>query len=62
MIIADRMKKNPATATPDMSISDATAKMKAEKVHRLPVLDDEKHPSTPLWRSDTAWSTVSSSC
>ena len=43
MIIADRMKKNPATATPDMSISDASAKMKAEKVHRLPVLDDEKH-------------------
>ena len=43
MIIADRMKKNPATATPDMSISDASAKMKAEKIHRLPVLDDEKH-------------------
>lgn len=43
MIIADRMKKNPATATPDMSISDASAKMKAEKVHRLPVLDDDKH-------------------
>ncbi len=43
MIIADRMKKNPATASPDMSISDASAKMKAEKVHRLPVLDDSKH-------------------
>ena len=43
MIIADRMKKNPATATPDMSISEASAKMKAEKVHRLPVLDDEKN-------------------
>ncbi len=43
MIIADRMKKNPATASPDMSISDASAKMKAEKVHRLPVLDDAKH-------------------
>jgi len=43
MIIADRMKKNPATASPDMSISDASAKMKAEKVHRLPVLDDERH-------------------
>ncbi|MBO6001375.1 MAG: CBS domain-containing protein [Spirochaetales bacterium] len=42
MIIADRMKKNPATATPDMSISDASAKMKAEKVHRLPVLDDDR--------------------
>lgn len=43
MIIADRMKKNPVTATPDMSISEASAKMKAEKVHRLPVLDDEKN-------------------
>ena len=43
MIIADRMKKNPATATPDMSISEASAKMKAEKVHRLPVLDDDRH-------------------
>lgn len=43
MIICDRMKKNPATATPDMSISEASAKMKAEKAHRLPVLDNEKH-------------------
>lgn len=43
MIIAERMKKNPATASPNMSISDASAKMKAEKVHRLPVLDDQKH-------------------
>lgn len=43
MIIADRMKKNPATATPDMSIKEASAKMKQEKVHRLPVLDDDKH-------------------
>ena len=43
MIIADRMKKNPATASPDMSISEASAKMKAEKVHRLPVLDDDRH-------------------
>lgn len=43
MIIADRMKKNPATATPDMSISEASAKMKTEKVHRLPVLDDDRH-------------------
>ena len=31
MIIADRMKKNPVTATPDMSISEASAKMKAER-------------------------------
>ena len=40
MIITDRMKKNPGVATPDMSIPDAKAKMKAEKVHRLPVLDE----------------------
>lgn len=43
MIIADRMKKNPATATPDMSIREASDKMKRERVHRLPVLDDSKH-------------------
>ena len=43
MIIADRMKKTPATASPEMSISEASAKMKAEKVHRLPVLDDDRH-------------------
>ncbi len=43
MIIADRMRKNPITATPDMSISEASSKMKAEKIHRMPVLDEYKH-------------------
>lgn len=43
MIIADRMKKNPATASLDMSIKEASEKMKKEKVHRLTVLDDAKH-------------------
>ena len=43
MIIADRMRKNPITATPDMSISEASSKMKAEKIHRMPVLDEDKH-------------------
>lgn len=43
MIIADRMRKNPITASPEMSISEASAKMKSEKIHRMPVLDDEKH-------------------
>jgi len=42
MIITDRMKKNPGVATPGMSIPDAKAKMKAEKVHRLPVLDEDR--------------------
>jgi len=36
------MTRNPVTATPDMSIADASNLMKQEKVHRLPVLDKDK--------------------
>ena len=43
MIIERRMTRNPVTATPDMSVADASALMKREKVHRLPVLDKEHH-------------------
>lgn len=43
MIIERRMTRNPVTATPDMSIAEASILMKQEKVHRLPVLDKEKH-------------------
>jgi len=42
MIIERRMTRNPVTATPDMSISEASNLMKQEKVHRLPVLDKDK--------------------
>ncbi|MBI9096150.1 MAG: CBS domain-containing protein [Sphaerochaeta sp.] len=42
MIIERRMTRNPVTATPDMSISEASTLMKQEKVHRLPVLDKDK--------------------
>lgn len=42
MIIERRMTRNPVTANPDMSVSDASALMKREKVHRLPVLDKDK--------------------
>jgi len=42
MIIERRMTRNPVTATPDMSIADASTLMKQEKVHRLPVLDKDK--------------------
>jgi acetoin utilization protein AcuB len=42
MIIERRMTRNPVTATPDMSIADASSLMKQEKVHRLPVLDKDK--------------------
>jgi acetoin utilization protein AcuB len=42
MIIERRMTRNPVTATPDMSIAEASALMKQEKVHRLPVLDKDK--------------------
>lgn len=59
MIIADRMKKNPGVATPDMSISDARAKMKADKVHRLPVLDDDRHLVGVISEKDILLSTPS---
>lgn len=42
MIIERRMTRNPVTATPDMSVAEASALMKQEKVHRLPVLDKDK--------------------
>ncbi len=42
MIIERRMTRNPVTATPDMSIAEASSLMKQEKVHRLPVLDKDK--------------------
>ncbi len=41
MIIERRMTRNPVTVTPDMSVAEANAIMKREKVHRLPVLDKE---------------------
>ena len=43
MIIARRMTRNPVTATPEMSIGEASDLMKREKVHRLPVLDKDKN-------------------
>ena len=42
MIIASRMTRNPVTASPDMSVGEASELMKREKVHRLPVLDRDK--------------------
>ncbi len=42
MIIERRMTLNPVTATPDMSVGEASELMKKEKVHRLPVLDKDK--------------------
>jgi len=42
MIIERRMTRNPVTASPDMSVAEASALMKREKVHRLPVLDKDR--------------------
>ncbi len=42
MIIERRMTRNPITCNPEMSLADASALMKHEKVHRLPVLDKRK--------------------
>ena len=43
MIIERRMTRNPVTATPEMSVAEASALMKREKVHRLPVLNKDHH-------------------
>ncbi len=42
MIIERRMTRNPVTASPEMSVAEASALMKREKVHRLPVLDKDR--------------------
>ncbi len=42
MIISRRMTRNPVTATPEMSVGEASELMKREKIHRLPVLDKDK--------------------
>lgn len=43
MIIESRMTRNPVTVSPDLSVVEASEIMKAEKVHRLPVLDKDKN-------------------
>ncbi|HOJ99986.1 MAG TPA: CBS domain-containing protein [Termitinemataceae bacterium] len=39
MNVGQRMTRNPITITPDMSVPDAQALMRKEKIRRLPVLD-----------------------
>ena len=43
MIIEERMTRNPITASEDMSVVEASELMKKEKVHRLPVIDENKN-------------------
>ncbi len=59
MIIERRMTRNPVTATPDMSIAEASALMKQEKVHRLPVLDREKRLVGIITEKDILYATPS---
>jgi len=59
MIIERRMTRNPVTATPDMSIAEASNLMKQEKVHRLPVLDREKHLVGIITEKDILYATPS---
>jgi len=59
MIIERRMTRNPVTATPDMSIAEASALMKQEKVHRLPVLDKEKKLVGIITEKDILYATPS---
>jgi len=59
MIIERRMTRNPVTATPDMSIAEASNLMKQEKVHRLPVLDKYKKLVAILTEKDILYATPS---
>lgn len=59
MIIERRMTRNPVTATPDMSIAEASNLMKQEKVHRLPVLDKEKRLVGIITEKDILYATPS---
>ncbi|MEA5027522.1 MAG: CBS domain-containing protein [Sphaerochaeta associata] len=59
MIIERRMTRNPVTATPDMSIAEASALMKQEKVHRLPVLDKDKKLVGIITEKDILYATPS---
>ncbi|MFA5447089.1 MAG: CBS domain-containing protein [Sphaerochaeta sp.] len=59
MIIERRMTRNPVTATPDMSIAEASNLMKQEKVHRLPVLDKDKKLVGIITEKDILYATPS---
>jgi acetoin utilization protein AcuB len=59
MIIERRMTRNPVTATPDMSIAEASNLMKREKVHRLPVLDKDKRLVGIITEKDILYATPS---
>ena len=59
MIIERRMTRNTVTATPDMSIAEASNLMKQEKVHRLPVLDKDKKLVGILTEKDILYATPS---
>ena len=59
MIIARRMTRNPVTATPDMSVGEASDLMKREKVHRLPVLDKNKNLVGVITEKDVLYASPS---
>lgn len=59
MIIERRMTRNPVTATPEMSIAEASALMKKEKVHRLPVLNNERKLVGIISEKDILYATPS---
>jgi acetoin utilization protein AcuB len=42
MKVGQRMTRNPITITPDMTVPEAQAIMRREKIKRLPVLDDDR--------------------
>lgn len=60
MLITLRMTKNPITASPEMTIHQASNIMKQHKIHRLPVLDANKKLIGIISEKDIAQATPSS--
>ncbi len=59
MIIERRMTRNPITIGPDASVVEASELMKQEKVHRLPVLDENKNLVGVISEKDILYATPS---
>jgi acetoin utilization protein AcuB len=60
MLVGKRMKRNPLTVQPDVSIAEALEKMRREKLRHLPVLDKKGHLLGIVSRQDLLYASPSS--
>ncbi|MBN1314962.1 MAG: CBS domain-containing protein [Anaerolineales bacterium] len=60
MLVGKRMKRNPLTIQPDVSIAEALEKMRREKMRHFPVLDKQGHLVGIVSRQDLLYAAPSS--